>query len=183
MKKNTVSRDRDCNDFEALLLQAQVSALPAAEAAALEAHLNSCPHCRAYGDKLVRLQSATQLAAQPRLVPDPAIYFQLAQKVRAQAEPQAHRWRAITQRLLAPLRYRVPLYQAALGAATLLLLFSTMNSMIVSKPSTFVDSTRVLPGKHTPYYLYQDSTLTDSLRLGRNIKEDSLLLRFVSTAM
>ncbi|NUO79248.1 hypothetical protein HUU05_04155 [candidate division KSB1 bacterium] len=173
----------NCAEIEELLLKGSVEALSETERSEMNKHVQACPQCRTYQEMLTGVQSAVKLSAQPDLVPDSAVYFSVAQKVKARAASQSSQGRVLAKRWLAPLRYRIPLYQAALAVATILLIFSTMTSLVARKPASMADSLRVEQTNGANYRLHQDSTLTDSLRIGRNMKEDSLLLRFIYSAM
>jgi hypothetical protein len=175
-----------CSSIEDLLVKSSLEILTEQESRLVHEHLQSCGRCQAYRRTVLEIQNAVQIPAQATLLPDPAIRLNLLQRMEARHSQRNGVLVSFVQTMLGLLRYRVPLYQAAIGVAMLFLIFPAVDAFVVSKQRTESaksGSVRVERPINKDATVLLRSGLLDTLRTGRSIKEDSLLLKYIFTAI
>jgi len=175
-----------CADFETLLVRSRYEELAEGELTVLSRHVQSCQKCESYGHALERMVTAMDLSQPTKLTPAPGIRDQVLRRMIAARRTRHGRLSSLLQTGIEVLRFRIPLYQAALGVAFILVLYPFVNQHLVAPKrsdsrQSNVTRTRQHAGEQVSFSSHSDSL--DTLRIGRNIKEDSLLLRFIHTSM
>lgn len=147
-----------CSVCEDLLAQQRVESLSSDEMATVKAHIYTCAACAAYAQTLERLSSALDDA------PLPAPH--LRQRLRARIpSPTANL-----------LQKRVPLYQVALGAAAVLLLFVVDAPAPQRGADTPLSPAIAVTAAADTYEVSANLRLLDTAR--RGLGEDSLMIHF-----
>ncbi len=180
--------DKNCAIIQDLLIKKDFAELAAHENETLTGHLQQCEACRAFQQILLNVQQAIQSATEEILVPHPAIRQNLRNRLRrakpTRQVPQG--LREIWGTLLDILRLRIPVYQAVLGTAIIFAVFVGIDKLNARGEREMLQ--RLLSeqnGKQTfvpseaPHHIAQ----IDSQKIGRSVAEDSLLMKFIVTAM
>lgn len=166
-----------CQSVEDLLARRLLGDLNSAEKADLNRHLQNCSACQKVAVLLEKMPGTLQADAEqlaPHAETLPLIRAKLNQKKGGQ-------FKNIPGFLSNVLQFRVPIYQAALGIALLLLLF-----IFISRPSIPADARmnrNLVPVQLADTTLKPDSLQKSGQTVGRNIFEDSLLAKFLYTIM
>jgi hypothetical protein len=167
-----------CADFENLITKASFEVLAGHESERLRRHLPACHACRKFYAAMNGLQNVMRAAAFEAHSPDPVIRFRVMQKMSARKPERENEFAAPGHRLLALLKHRIPLYQAALATATFVLVLPAVHMIFNSKmaeearPSNAVRSLQMVVDSTT-----LASELVDSLEAHRNGRGDSLVLK------
>jgi hypothetical protein len=129
---------------------------------------------------MLGMQNAMSNATDLTLHPNPAIRFRLVQRMKARASSRKRAVDPLGQRILSVLKYRIPLYQAVLATALLVVILPVLHTMIVSKLSDTASSAGGRQSVHVASdSIAQASQLdaVDSLGMRRDSSGDSLVLR------
>ncbi len=180
--------DKNCARAQDLLLKKDFDELTAHENLTLNEHLQQCEACRAFQQILLNMQQAIQPAAEEILVPDPVIHQNLRNRIR-RAQPARHAsngLREIWNALHDVLKLKIPVYQAVLGTAIIFAVFIGIDKlnargereMLQRLLSEQNEQQAIIPSE-VPHRIAQ----IDSQKIGRSVAEDSLLMRFIVTAM
>ena len=166
----------DCQQFDNWLAQQYSDELSTADAEKLEAHLQHCPKCSAVALNIGIVPTVLQseaAALQPK--PETQLLLQLHLQQRRKQQPKSSFW----EKFSGIFQHRVPLYQAALGIAVVLLVM-----LLTGTPHIQPDDP---PQKNSEFVELADSTMggnaIDSSQIGRSLYEDSLLAKFFHTIM
>ncbi|MBN1684735.1 MAG: hypothetical protein JW855_04815 [Gammaproteobacteria bacterium] len=175
-----------CDTVEDLLIKQSIEILSADENSLLENHLKTCVHCQEYQNQLVSIQSSMTIDQKSQLKPDPAIHQLLKQRMNA-FKPIKHRtvdspW----QRFRNILEYRIPVYQGLIGLACSILIFVAINYFSLSNHQQTRSSEYSINMADTTFYqinVINNLQIIEQQKIGRNVKEDSLLTRFIVSSM
>lgn len=133
-----------------------------------------------------RILDVLRPECETHLVASPAIRFRVKRKLQEQSALSAQGPRSFSGYLMALLRIPIPLYRAALAGIAIIVTAAALGSF---SNETEVDTR----GRTTTMLL--ERPLTDSLtiinnirrmenrKVGKNIREDSLLIRFIITSV
>ncbi len=179
---------RNCVEVQDLLIKRDFAELAVPESMALTEHLQECEACRAFQNVLLKMQQAIQPAAVESLAPDPAIRQNLRNSIHL-AQPARHAspglseiWHAI----LDILKLRIPVYQAVLGMAMIFAIFIGIDKLNARGEREMLKRLQIeQSGKQiiAPSAVSPHIAQIDSQKIGRSVAEDSLLMRFMVTAM
>lgn len=163
-----------CESIEELVVKKSLSPLDGGEERQLQEHLDRCERCRAYQQVVERFHPVlanTQHDHQP----DPAVHRRL--------RAQLHRRRPVNP-VLRLLRKRVPVYQAVLSVAAVLVAFVSVNNL------TKTSQDRISDGSQRPQSEYIPVSSKEAIenlkrieKSGRNQAEDSLLVDLLESSM
>jgi predicted anti-sigma-YlaC factor YlaD len=180
--------DKNCIFIQDLLIKKDFAELAAHESETLIEHLQQCEACRAFQQVLLNVQQAIQPAAEEILIPHPAIRQNLRNRLRrAQPARQASiRLREIWGTLLNILKLKIPVYQAVLGTAIIFAVFIGIDKLnargereMLQRLLNEQNGKQALAPSEAPHHIAQ----IDSQKIGRSVAEDSLLMKFMVTAM
>jgi hypothetical protein len=186
MKKSSKKPIDKCNEMEALLIRQNIESLSAAENILLQQHLKTCIHCQNYRRQLTNLQSVMAISQTSRLKPDPSIR-EIVMKQMLKRKPETQGilnsfWQWISKIL----EYRIPVYQGLIGVACGLLIVILIRYFPVSNQGGMDHSQHQLQIADTTVYqinVVKNLQIIEQQKIGKNVSEDSLLTRFIVSAM
>ncbi len=180
--------NKNCADVQDLLIKKDFAELTEHERLALNEHLQQCEACRAFQQALLNVQQAIQPAAEEILVPNPAIRQNLRNRIR-RAQPARHAsngLREVWNALRDILKLKIPVYQAVLGTAIIFAVFIGIDKLnahgeseILQRLLSEQNGKQAIVPSEGPHHIAQ----IDSQKIGRSVAEDSLLMKFIVTAM
>ena len=181
-----MDNDLKCSDFEHLLLKKESDNLTESEAALLRRHLESCERCGAFKNVVSELHRAMSVPSKGGLIPDREIYRRAVMKMKEKSRKRALKASNFWQSILGILRYRIPLYQAAMGIALFVFMFLSLDQFNLSEDYTEERISESFQGKGVivdTVDVLRDIFKIDAGKVGRNAKEDSFLTQFIYTIM
>lgn len=183
MKKlNTIN----CNDIERVMISKNFDEITDDENITIKEHLKSCAHCRSYQYTLLNLQNTLQVKPDHKLSPDPNIRRNIIKGMKSIQSQEPGIFSRSWQYIRSILEYRIPVYQALSGAVLILLILFAINQLyfsinwnrIINQEIILLEVT--IPDKISAI---KNIDLIDQQKIGRNVKEDSLLARFIVPSM
>ena len=175
-----------CDAVEELLIKQGIEKLSVEEDNLLQNHLKNCVNCREFQNQLVSIQSTMKIDQQSQLKPDPAIHRILMKRMNAAKQVKLRRVDSAWQRLMNLLEYRIPVYQGLIGLACSLLIFVAINYFSFSSQQQSVRPDYHVNKADTSFYqvnVIKNLQIIEQQKIGRNVKEDSLLTRFIVSSM
>ena len=184
MKKSDETFSENCLNIEQLLIKSSFDKLTGDENLVVKEHLKSCGRCRIFQNTLVNLHESAAIPLKGKLAPDSAIHRNIIKRMKT-ARPQKQRvfgkiWKYIRNIL----EYRIPVYQAAFGAALILLLIFTVDQISVLPANKVPDSHNILQTEEsisTQMNVVDDLNIIEHQKIGRSVREDSILTRYIVT--
>ncbi len=176
----------NCSEIEELLIKQTMleNYLKTPESEALKKHLANCEECVKYQSILVNVSHSVDIENEFRLSPNSQIKETLRARLRTKNMRVAKA--GSTQKgLLNFLRIKIPVYQAAVGTVLLYLVFYAVSDFSSGNEEKLDTTSRAHIEKPIvdSLAMIQNIRLLESQKLGRNIKEDSLLIRFIVTSV
>jgi len=186
MKKSNENSSLNCDDVERLLIHRIFDQLTPEANLSVEEHLKSCDRCQSYQKTLSSLQNSMQISEKEKLVPDPAIRQNIIRQMKT-LEPVetgifAKGWHFIRSIFA----YRVPVYQPLAGVALIVLIFLAFRQLSfspVQKTPEPYSLTRIETPAPAQMSVINNLQIIEQQKIGRNVKEDSTLTRFIVTTM
>ena len=186
MKKKSSLTRISCSEIEELLIKQRIleDELKTAESEVLKTHLATCEECAKYQSVLLNVGHLVDIENEFRLAPSSKIKENLSARLLTK-NIQDEKAGSEKKGFFDFLRIKIPVYQAAVGTFLLFLMFYAVSDFglgnqekLDSSPAIFnerpiVDSLAMI----------QNIRLLESQKLGRNIEEDSLLIRFIVTSV
>ena len=147
-------------------------------------HLNICQTCFNYYQTVLKMQESL-VYDDSDLQPDPRVRLKLISRLNEKNIKGEKGHKKFLDKLSGVFGYRVPVYQAVFAFFLLCALVFTLDQVSISKRPTYRDSAP---------YLYMDQTilinspsyninLIQEHQIGRNVKEDSILARYLVSSM
>jgi len=178
--------DSNCKDIERLLTLKSCDRLTEEENQTIEKHLTSCEHCRSYQNNLLNIQYSMKVDADVKLIPNPGIRQNIIQRMKVVKHEESGLFQQGWRYMKNVFEYRIPVYQALLGVAGILLIFIAIN-----QPSVFFDwkpsERQALIEKEIvvsdQVYVIKNLDMIKQQKIGRNVREDSVLVRYIVPAM
>lgn len=186
MKKSNEKPNTNCDSIQRLLVKKTSDELTSDESLLVGEHLKSCARCQSYQRTLLNLQDSMEISAQEKLVPDPAIRENLIQRMRIQRSQKAGILSSTWRNIRSMLQYRIPIYQPLSGLVVIALIFLMVSHLSFSPDQEPLES-QGLAQIQTPTPVQM--SVVDNLdiigrqKIGRNVKEDTTLTRFIVTSM
>jgi len=184
MKK--INNNANCSNIEDLIIKKEMNNLTENEDLLLTAHLKICKKCRMYKNIVDEFHNVMAVPAEGGLMPAPEIRRIAATKMKELRKEHPLLKNSLWQSVLGILKYRIPVYQAAMGVALFIFVFlsveqfnRTINysrenvSEILQREILTVDTVDVL----------ENFFMIDKQKIGRNAKEDSFFTQFIITVM
>jgi len=174
----------NCNDIERLLINKKIDEITEDENILLEKHLKSCEQCRSYQVTLLNLERSVQIGSENHLVPDTAIRQNIIRKMKAMRHKKVEVLRNGWQTIRNMLGYRIPVYQALLGAGLILVGFWMINKHSLSidrKPSKLPNFIQMDTPTSSQMNVIKNLNMIDEQKIGWSVKEDSALTRYFVT--
>jgi hypothetical protein len=186
MKNLHKNQTMKCDAIEQLIIKQGIEKLSADENNILQSHLKSCVHCQDYQNQLVSLQSSIMISVKSSLQPDPAILQNLMKRMNAFKSPKHRTVDSPWQKLLNILEYRIPVYQGLIGLACSLLIFVAINYFSFSSQHKTGSSEYSINVADSSFYqinVIKNLQIIEQQKIGKNVREDSLLTRFIVSSM
>jgi hypothetical protein len=175
-----------CDAVEELLIKQNFESLSENENAMLQNHLKNCKHCQNYQNQLVFIQKSMSVSQKSQLKPDPAIRQSLMDRMNAVKHKRHRIGDLFWQRLLNLLEYRIPVYQGLIGLACSLLIFVAIHYFSFSshyQPNIPQYEMRMADTTFYQINVIKNLQIIEQQKIGKNVREDSLLTRFVVSSM
>lgn len=186
MKKKSSLTKISCSEIEELLIKQKMleNDLKISESEALKTHLATCKKCAKYQNILLNMERSVDIENEFRLAPNSEIKENLSARLRSKniRDQKAGSGQKIFFDFL---RVKVPVYQAAVGMLLLFLVFYAVSDFGLGnqKESDTTSRAQIERPIADSLTMMQNIRLLESQKLGRNIKEDSLLIRFIVTSV
>ena len=182
----SMNKDLKCADIEYLLFTKELNELTEDEVLSVKEHMKTCKKCRIYQRIVEEFDKALAVPAEGGLVPNSAIYVTALSKMKKRKEKKESAATGVLQFIFDVLRYRIPLYQAAMATAVVVFLSLTINQFTLSDKYREVRISETFQSKAVTVdtvEILKDILKLDSQNVGRNAKEDSFLTQFIYTIM
>ncbi len=184
MKKRSSLTKIRCSEIEELLIKQRiVDDLKTAESEALKTHLATCEECTKYQRVLLNVSHFVAIENEFGLAPNSELKKDLSGRLRAKniRVPKAD---STQKSFLDFLKIKIPIYQAAVGTLLLFLVFYAVNDFGLGNEERLDTTSRAQIERSIvdSLTMMQNIRLLESQKLGRNITEDSLLIRFIVTS-
>jgi hypothetical protein len=175
-----------CDAVEELLIKQNFERLSEDENTVLQNHLKTCNHCQNYQNQFASLQSSIKISEKSPLKPDPAIRQSLLNRMEA-LKPRKHRViDSLWQKLLNLLEYRISVYQGLIGLACSILIFVVVHYLSFPNQHQPGSTRYELSIADTTFYqinVIKNLQIIKEQKIGKNVREDSLLTRFIVSSM
>lgn len=168
-----------CKEMDELITKEISNTLPRRERAAYQRHLKHCPECAHTVQMMAELPGHLQ---EMTLQPNPHIQQQLRERMRRKSALKKSGLGMPAGFLLDFFRVRVPVYQAALAIGVFIMALAFANNITINNDPPNINMAHQAQIADTTLILDTLSTVIPE-KVGRNIKEDSLLARFIMTVM
>jgi len=175
-----------CETIEELSIKQAIETLSADENNLLKQHLKTCVHCQEFQNQLASLQSSITISEKSPLKPDPAIHQSLMKRMNAYYQIKRGTVDSFWQRLVNFLEYRIPVYQGLIGLAGSLLILVAINYFSFSGQQQSDRPEYPTNPSDTSFYqinVIKNLQIIEEQKIGKSVSEDSLLTRFIVTAM
>lgn len=186
MKKSNENPHTNCDDVERLLIHRVFDELTPEVNLSVEKHLKSCDRCRSYQKTLLNLQNSIQIRAEEKLVPDPAIRQNIIQRMKTLKPVESGIFAKGWHFIRSVFEYRIPVYQPLAGAVLIMLIFLAGRQLSFS-PDQKTPEPHSLTQIETPtpaqMSVIDNLEILKQQKIGRNVKEDTTLTRFIVTTM
>ena len=179
MKTRDSKTDKECHRVENLLIGKNPDGFSNMEHEGIEKHLEGCDSCRVFRESIMRFYDSLAVPADSHLKPNPEIR-KLAKNRLKQVRPSVHgsfhTMKTFVQNMI---RFKIPVYQAALGMAVCLFIILFLNRFHIPKQSRMAGQIESYRNDGHPGNVLGHIDLFHSQKIGRNIVEDSLLFRIL----
>ena len=126
------SMSKNCARIEGLLIKKSLGRIRNREDSLLAEHLRACDRCRAYWAILMAIPTSMDVSADTTLVPDARIYQHVKSKIGRAKSGQGEILRDVWQHMFRVFKLRIPLYQAMLGIAVILIMSLALERVSLS---------------------------------------------------
>ncbi len=171
------STDNNCTHFEDLLVRKSLGQITQGETLLLTEHLKGCKQCQAYSDTLAEIASSMQIS-ETDLTPNPEIYEHLKSRLQTAKTVELRILRTLGNRLFRIFNIRIPLYQAVLGTAAILITAFALENVSLSNLD-LPESSQTKEPAIVPDRLLHHLKITEAQRIGQTVGEDSLLTKHI----
>ena len=186
MEKSNESPNMRCHDIERLLVNRLLDKLTADENLSVEEHLRICPQCRSYQIALLNMQNTMQSEGEERLAPDPATRENVIRRMKAARSREAGILSNLVESVRRAFAYRIPVYQAALGVVLIVAMSLTLRhlpSSALQEPSEVRPLVRLEMPPPSEISVMDNLEVVRRQKIGRSVREDTTLTRFVVSGM
>jgi len=172
----------DCQEIEYILLKGSVEEISTQEQQLIEQHLNFCPQCKKYEHFLLDIKRAITSSPDNNVEPFPRIRENALKKISGYPGVISMFWNSI----ISLFEYRIPIYQALVMIFIIFVLLvgfnfasSRQNSFMILS-SEWNKSEGMLSNEN---FALDSLQLLERQRIGKNVLEDSVITRLITTAM
>lgn len=182
MKKTNENSQPTCDQIEMLLVSRTYDQLTDDENRQVEEHLATCERCRRYLNAISRLSSAVRMEEEETLIPHPSIRDNIVQRMKQLKREEMGVWDRILRSIRTAFTYRIPAYQAVVGIALMVLMSLTLRNLpssALQEPSEERPLVRLAMPESSEMEIVDDLGVLKQQKIGRNVTEDTTLMRFV----
>lgn len=186
MKRSNKNSIITCEKIEQLLIQNNIERLTENELYFINNHVTSCSNCQRYQNILENLHSSIEIKQNTELIPDPSISNYIIKRMKTQKPIKIDLSGMIWDALKKTLAYRIPVYQAVIGGVSIVLILFLINNIPTILEQDFPYQQRYNQASTT---IPSQTNVIDNLdiinqqKIGRNVQEDTLLTKFITTVM
>jgi len=174
-----------CEEIKRFIIEQQDEELIGDQDKLIYDHLDACQNCSNYYQTILKMEESF-IYNELDLQPDPMIRRNLVSRLRKKKIERETGLKRYFDKLFGVFEYRIPVYQAVFAFFILFALVFTIDQVSISQRPAGLDGTT---------YFYMDQTIlinsqsVDNIKLieeykcGRNVKEDSILTRYLVSAM
>jgi len=186
MTKTNHTEPTDCLQIKELLLEKPPHSLSAAERSFISIHLAGCDSCRQYQQLLSNLEKTVALSSPAALSPDPEIYESLIKRWSILHPAPLRKTGKFYQSIKELMIYRIPAYQVVIGFFLAVILAGVYHYFPQidwrdKPPAASQPASEQTKPAFSDVYIRLDFTTAG--KLGINMKEDSILTRFIHSSM
>lgn len=187
MKDEWKSQKKGCWEIEELIVKKTIARLTPRESYLVNIHVQSCVRCQKYLLMVTHLEQALLNGENgEHLTPDPAIRVRIRSRMQAKTSVLQNNATAGKQFLLAVRDFKIPFYQAAAAFALILLMsYALSTSIFVGQQEnlTLSKTAQMETAIIDSLNIIRHINFLEKQRVGRNIKQDSLIIRFIITSV
>ena len=181
-----MNNDPKCADIKYLLFKKGLNELSEDEIFSVTEHLKRCNRCRAYQRVAGEFDKVLAVPIKGGVSPDTAIHRRVQRRMMELKERREFKANGVVQFIIDILRYRIPLYQSAMG--TVLIVFMSLSIHQFNLPGgysevKFSGVSQSMEVMVDTVDILKDILKIDSGNVERNAKEDSFLTQFIYTIM
>lgn len=186
MTKTNHTEPNDCLQIKELLLEKPPDSLSAAERSFITMHVAGCDSCRQYQLLLSSLEKTAAPVPLNFLAPDPEIYHSLLNRWSALHPTPGRKTGKFVQTMKEVMSYRIPLYQVVSGLVIAIMLAGLYNyfplpEWRVKPPAASRPAADLTKPAFSDVFIQLDFNTAG--KFGLNMKEDSILTRFIHSSM
>ncbi len=185
MMKKT-NNNLNCSDIEDLIIRRDLNEVTDSESKLLNEHVKSCQKCNAFQNTVSKIKNNMTVPSHSGLIPAPEIYHIAVSKMKKKKQNRPHTEGGVREFILGILKYRIPVYQAAMGIVLFIFLTLTANQFNFSGNLSGGKISETLyseEGMIDTVDVLKDFFNIDKQKIGRNAKEDSFFTQFMFTIM
>ncbi|KPL01284.1 MAG: hypothetical protein AMJ91_00580 [candidate division Zixibacteria bacterium SM23_73_3] len=186
MKKSNENPSLNCDEIEGLLIQGHFDKITQDQSLLVEEHLESCDRCRSYQKTLSGLQNSMQIDVGDKLTPDTDIRETIIQRMKTVKAQETGIFRSTWQYIRNVFEYRIPVYQPLLGGVLVLLIFFAVRELSFApdpKSSKLQTFTQVETPILSQMSVIDNLEIIEAQKIGRSVREDTTLTRFIVSTM
>ncbi len=186
MKKSDENQRKECEKTERLLVEKQHKKITESDIRFIKNHLSSCSLCQNYQTTLQTIEHAVQIDPNLELTPDPLIRNNIIKKMKSLKPEKVTLAEKIWFGLKHILAYRIPVYQACFGAVSVILIVFLINKLPMGIDQDFpgqqeyTQPSGLIPAQTNAI---KNLEIINRQQIGRNVKEDTLLTKFIVNVM
>jgi len=176
----------NCSKIEELIIKRNIEELSDSEVDTLEDHLSTCNSCRSFETSLQRINQEMQVEENETLTPSPAIREKILPQMRVREKSKENVFDTFFKSIQNLLQYRVPVYQAGVALILAFILVGIGVNVPFSSVSSSDSMDSFVQGEIQTLdsnYLINNYPSLDSQNVGINVKEDTMLTRFIFNSM
>ena len=186
MKKTKHPESGDCRQIKELLLEKPPDSHSAAESSLISKHVAGCDGCRQYQLLLSNLEKSVALPSPSTPSPDPEIYKSLINRWYILHPTPVRKTGKFFQTIREVMVYRIPTYQVVIGFFIAVILagvyrYFPKTEWRVKPPAASQPASDQTRPEFSDVYIRLDFTTAG--KFGINMKEDSILTRFIHSSM
>jgi hypothetical protein len=186
MKKSNKNSNISCAEIERLLIKKNIEGLTDSEQLLLNEHLKYCGRCIQFQRALVNIKGSMEIKTDNGLLPYHAVRQNLIKRMESIKKEKQSMLNTFLQPVRNILEYRIPVYQAAIGIAVVLLISIVNIKMPFSsqkKPLNLQDAFAIEDSISYQYNFINKLQIIDSQKIGINVKEDTMFTKYIVTSM
>ncbi len=172
--------------MENLIIRSEFENLTAAETEALKKHVPDCPDCQKLQGQMAHVRLALKSQPATSLKPRPEIRFNLIKHLQPAPSPNKKTRAKIGHKLLAVFEYRIPVYQGLIALVMMFFIFilsNRFNSSVDQSRTGFSQYAQTDTVRSSQMNIMDDLSLIENQRFGKSVSEDSMLIKFLYSAM